>query len=292
MIGVCVASSMESDPPDHSQSIAMNIQFVPLLSVMRELYRIPRGTPPDFNGLARFHQYLRTIFPHDDSADQLLPLLAMNPMAKDHVTVLLDDLLAMDADGLAARVVAEAASAMSEVPGDFKIGVVIADDRLGGWTNRYDIEFTHRFGDEAIRLREKPKPRPRWFKDDWLTALLWGSEPPTERAVRESVLTVIHRRAYGLQHGLARTLREMLAQEGEVMARAGCVAPVLEADDVEYTREVLAPFLEADNKRTCMECLFGDAPCRTLGFTPRGLSSWAGFALALHDAQLRTNVAP
>jgi hypothetical protein len=32
-----------------------------------------------------------------------------------------------------------------------------------------------------------------------------------------------------------------------------------------------------------MECLFGDEPGRTLGFTPRGLSPWAGLALALHD---------
>jgi hypothetical protein len=31
---------------------------------------------------------------------------------------------------------------------------------------------------------------------------------------------------------------------------------------------------------------FGDAAGRTLGFTPRGLSPWAGLALALHDARL------
>ena len=54
---------------------------------------------------------------------------------------------------------------------------------------------------------------------------------------------------------------------------------------IAYTREVLIPYLDADDMRTCIECLFGDAAGRTLGFTPRGLIPWAGLALALHDAR-------
>jgi hypothetical protein len=77
----------------------------------------------------------------------------------------------------------------------------------------------------------------------------------------------------------------MLAQEGAILARAGCTSPSLDPDDLAYTREVLAPFLDATDMRTAIECLFGDAAGRTLGFTPRGLSPWAGLALALHDAR-------
>ncbi len=69
------------------------------------------------------------------------------------------------------------------------------------------------------------------------------------------------------------------------MALAGCTGPVLDADDIAYTRAVLDPCLDADDMRTAIECLFGDAAARTLGFTPRGLSPWAGLALALHDAR-------
>ena len=87
------------------------------------------------------------------------------------------------------------------------------------------------------------------------------------------------------RHGPARTLREMLAQEGQVMALAGCSGPTLGAEDIAYTREVLIPYLDAEDMRTCMECLFGDAAARTLGFTPQGLSPRAGLALALHDAR-------
>src|SRR5438874_1480882 len=74
---------------------------------------------------------------------------------------------------------------------------------------------------------------------------------------------------YWQRHGPARKLRDRLAQEGHIMALAGCTGPVLDADDM----------------RTAIECLFGDAAGRTLGFTPRGLSPWAGLALALHDAR-------
>src|SRR5262249_16354276 len=145
----------------------MNLDYVPLLRVMRELHDIPRGQPPDFNGMRRFRQYLRTIFPHDESADQLLPLLAMNPMGKDHVAALLDEFLAMDADDIGARVAAEVSARLADVPGDFKAGLVVADDLMGGGTNRYDYEFTLRFGPDYLRSRRSPPERPRWLKDYW-----------------------------------------------------------------------------------------------------------------------------
>jgi hypothetical protein len=78
----------------------------------------------------------------------------------------------------------------------------------------------------------------------------------------------------------------MLAQEGHVLTMAGCAGPALDEEDIAYTREVLAPYLDAEDMRTAIECLFGDEAGRTLGFTPRGLSPWAGLALALHDARL------
>jgi len=270
----------------------MNIDYVPLLRIMRELHDIPRGQPPHFNGMKRFREYLRTIFPRDESADQLLPLLAMNPMGKDHVAVVLDALLALDADTIGARAAAEASARLAEVPGECKAGLVVADDLMGIGTNRYDYEFTMRFGPDNLRTQGPRRERPRWLKDFWIMGLLWSSEAPTERAVREAILTAAHRVAYWHRNGLARTLRDMLAQEGEVLALAGCRGPVLDADDIAYTREVLAPFLDAGDMRTCIECLFGDEAGQTLGFTPRGLSPWAGLALALHDARAAASCGP
>ncbi len=264
----------------------MKLDYVPLLRIMREIQSIPRGQPPDFNGKKRFRHYLRTIFDYDRKICKLPPLLAMNPMAKDHVTALLDAYLALDADGIGARTAAEAATRLADVPGEFKVGLVVCDDLLGGGTNRYADEFAYRFGHNFRSGGSAPK-RPRWLKDWWLQGALWSSEAPTERAVREAILTAAHRVAYMHRHGVARTLREMLAQEGQVMAAAGCGGPTLDADDLAYTREVLVPFLDADDRPTCIACLFGDAAARALEFTPRGLSPWAGLALATGPARRR-----
>jgi hypothetical protein len=188
----------------------INLDYVPLLRIMRELHSILRGQPPDFNGMKRFRQYVRTIFPRDrlgqvrrdENAVYLLPLLAMNPMGKDHVTALLDAYLAMDADGIGARAAAEAAARLADVPGDFKVGLVVADDLMGAGTNRYDCEFAWRFGPRPLPSPSAPPKPPRWLKDFWLQGTLWSSESPSEQGVREGILTAAHRVAYMHQHGL------------------------------------------------------------------------------------------
>jgi hypothetical protein len=253
----------------------MKLDYVPLLQIQRELQGLPRN-------LARFRQYLRTIINYERRHLELPSLLWMNPMGKDHVTALLDGFLALDADRIAARAAAEASARCADVPGEFKATLVMVDDLMGGWTNRYASEFT-------LRFRSGPAPAPeslpRWVDHFWVNGILWSSEPASERAAREAMLTAAYRIAYQHRHGPARTLRDMLAQEGSVMAAAGCTAPVLDEEDIAYTREVLIPYLDATDMRTAIEWLFGDAAGRTLGFTPRGLSLWAGLALALHDAR-------
>jgi hypothetical protein len=253
----------------------MNLEYVPLLQVARGLHALPRNYD-------RFRQYLRTIVSKDGTGLELPPLLLMNPMGKDHVTALLDALLALDADGIAARAAAEASRRLADEPGDCKAALVVADDLMGGWTNRYAAEFSLSFPEGGRSQGEWP----RWAKHFWVTGVLWGSEPASERAVREAILTAAYRAAYWQKHGPARTLRDRLAQEGHVLAMAGCAGPVLDEEDIAYTREVLAPYLDATDMRTAVECLFGDDAGRTLGFTPRGLSPWAGLALALHDARV------
>jgi hypothetical protein len=115
----------------------MNLDYVPLLRVMREIQGIPRGQQPDFNGMKRFRHFVRRIFPRkrsgeiDENAVYLIPLLAINPMAKDHVTELLDAYLAMDADGIGARVAAEVSARLADVPGDFKVCLIVLDDLMG-----------------------------------------------------------------------------------------------------------------------------------------------------------------
>lgn len=244
----------------------MKLEYVPLLHVQRGLYRIPRGSE-------RFRAYLETMV-DPQTRDLELPLVAMNPMGKDHLPTLLDALLELDADGVAARAVADAGPRLAHVEGEFKMTLVVADDAGGGWTNRYFSEFSHRF---------ETKP---YHKRGWLTSLLWTSEAPSAQTVREETLMTLYRAAHIQQHSFAQTLREMLAQEGFAMAMAGCARPALDVDELAYTREVIASYLDAKDQPALMACLFGDKAADSLGYQPLGLSERAGLALALYDVRL------
>jgi hypothetical protein len=246
----------------------MILTYVRLLEQERELYRLPR----DSN---RFKAYLRMTLDLEKERVRL-PLLAMNPMAREHVAEFLDALLALDAERVAEEAMHEAARRVEDVPGSFRVALAVLDDLKGGWTNRYSCEYQHRLS---------PPPPPGQAYLDWLCGWLWVSEPASAETVRQEVLTTIHRFAHIHRHGPARTLGELMTQEGRVMALAGCTQPTLDAEDLEYTRWVLAPLLGATDMRTAIECLYGDAAGNALGFTPRGLSHRAGLALALHDGQ-------
>ena len=105
--------------------------------------------------------------------------------------------------------------------------------------------------------------------------------------VREQTLVSVHRAAHILRHGYAGTLGDMLNQEGQAMAAAGCREPSLEPDDLDYTRRVVGPLRDARDRQTVIACLFGDGTARRLGYRPHGLSARAGLALALADARDR-----
>ena len=252
----------------------MKLSFLPLLQIQRDLYAMPRG-------MERFHEYIKTMT-DPETGDLALPLVAMNPMGKDHVPALIDEYLALGAETIAAAAVADASAAPDVVAHQargktFKVCLVVSDDLKGGWTNRWASEYGHRIEAAAITRR------------GWLTAILWTSEPASAANVREAVLTEIYRSEYLQRHTAPRTLGEMLAQEGYAMARAGCAAPALGEDDLAYTRTVIAPHLTAQDRATVIACMFGDTAANALGYPPQGLTERAGLALALHDARTETS---
>jgi hypothetical protein len=245
----------------------MTLTYLPLLQVQRDLYNLPRG-------MERFNAYIETMV-DPSTRDLKLPLVAMNPMGKDHVPALLDGWMALQADEIASQAVAQVSSTLAHVSGSFRVTLVISDDLKGGWTNRYFSEFSHRFETRAYHRR------------GWVTGILWTSESPAAEAARQAALTSVYRAAHIEQHGYARTLREMLGQEGYAMSAAGCTAPSLDAEDLVYTREVMAQYLDATDQPTVMACLYGDEVARALGYAPLGFTERAGLALALDNARAR-----
>jgi hypothetical protein len=244
----------------------MHIEHVELLKIARDLHDIPRG-------MERFSEYLRLITNDDQSDVRFAPLVAMNPMGREHVAERLDELLAMGAEQIAADAGREAERRLADAPGDFKHGLVVMDDVRGGWTNRYTSDAAGRFPDKI----------PHNVKVGWISTGWWVSETPTPERLRQVVLDSIFRTVYRQQHGLAKTLRQMMAQEGSAQAFAG-MRPTLDDEDIAYSRFVIEPLLDSSDYAVCFAAMYGDNGARTVGYPPLGLSDYAGFAVALADA--------
>ena len=241
------------------------LTVVPMLRQQRDLLDIPRGWD-------RFRRYLAVMI--GDTGDIVLPIQGFNPMSKPHVAAALDALLGLDAEGLAAEAVAEAERRLGLVEVELRVGLVVADDVAGGWTDRELIE--------AHALRRVPTAM---LQRGWLVVTYWASEPVTERKVREEVLSAVYRQLDLRRHGAPRTLRQMMDLEGRALAFAGATGPTLDAEELAYTRAVIEPHHDTDDFPTAFACLFGDAAARRVGYTPQGLSPRAGIALALAEAR-------
>ena len=248
----------------------MKLNLVPLLEIQRELYDVPRGW-------RRFQRYLKTMMGGTD--DIVLPLSVMNPMGQDHVAVTLDALIDLEAEAIAAAAVAAAERRLASVSAHFQIGLVVADDAQGGWTNRYFTETDHRFNNQGL------------IKRGWVTPLFWTSEEPSEDLVRAEVLMSVYRTAYVQHYGWPKTLRQMMLQEGLAAAFAGLRPLALDQDDLTYSREVIHPYLDSTRFPTIFACLYGDRAAKSVGYPALGLPPRAGYAIAL-DQVLQDKIEP
>lgn len=241
----------------------MTLHHVHLLQIQRDLHDIPRG-------MERFNAYLRTM--SNDAGDDVRypPLVFLNPMGREHVAARLDEWIALGGETIAADALQEAASRLPSFPHDFQHGLGIADDVMGGWTNRYSSDASMRFERSALKRR-------------WMASLLWVSETPSAEHMRQLVFQTVYRSWYLLEHGQPNTLRQIMAQEGGAAHFAGYL-PHLDSDDIAYSREVLQPHLDSSDYPICFVGMYGDAAANVLGYPPMGLSERAGFAVALADA--------
>jgi hypothetical protein len=240
----------------------MEITYVPVLATLRDLYAQPRD-------MARFKRYLHTITQGTD--DIVVPIVAANPMAREHVLARVNELLAQGAEEVGAGAAEEAAARLAAVPDQLKASLVLADDVAGGWTNRYLTEAGARFDPRVDRKR------------NFVSTLLWSSEAPTPAEIRQQVLGDLYRAAFRRRHGAAPTLRAMLVQEG-LAARFAGQRPTLPPEALDRARAAIAPLLDEATYPQQFGALYGDEAAVSVGYAPLGLPSRAGFAVALADA--------
>lgn len=236
----------------------MAITFMPLLEEQRALLNTARG-------FERFQQYLDTML--DERGEVRLPLAAFNPMSKPHVAALLDTLIANDAEGTVRAALVEATERLGAATPDVRVGLVIVDDALGGWTNRYLTDMDHRF-DASGEL-----------KRGFATAYIWTGEETTAAMIRAEALSVIYRHCFKRRHGLPRTLREMLTLEGFASLFAGSTHD-LPRDELCRAQAIVAQHLDETAAPTTFPCLYGDEAALAVGYPPLGVPVWGGFAVA------------
>ena len=241
----------------------MSFIHLPLLDIQRELHTMQRG-------MRRFRKYHALITGGTD--DIVVPLGAMNPMARIHQTQMLEHLHTLDAEAIVAAAIEEANRRLPSIEQQVEVGIVAVDDERGGWTNRYFTEMKVCFNLSANLAR------------GWAIVHLWTSETWTPERLRVETLSTIYRAAWALRHGDPRALGEMLAQEGMAARFAGAPLIGLDKEDIDYTREVLMPLRDSTDYPTQLAALFGDEAARSVGYPPLGVSERAGLALARAEA--------
>ena len=91
----------------------MKLSFLPLLQTQRDLYAMPRG-------MERFREYIKTMT-DAETGDLALPLVAMNPMGKDHIPALIDDYIALGAERIAQEAIASATRTIAVASHQFRV---------------------------------------------------------------------------------------------------------------------------------------------------------------------------
>lgn len=243
----------------------MELEFLPLLHVQRDLYAMPRN-------LNRFQAYLKQMVGSSEDDIEFPPLVMMNPMGREHCLDAIDYLVSIGAEAAAAQALIEARERLAGVEGAFKVSLVLADDRMGGWTNRTFAGFAARFPTKDA-LTKRP----------FITVPCWTSETWTADDARRQTLAQVRRVAFVMQHGTPIKLRDRMAQEGTALAFAGLTALTLPDDELAYSRDVIAPHLDASDQPTVFACLFGDEAASEAGYPQLGLSKNAGVEVALAE---------
>jgi hypothetical protein len=120
-------SSKEGD----ARGMMAHVQVIATLATMAEVYRLPRE-----GGAAcpRFKRYLELI-------PSNYALVAYNPMAGPHALETTEQLLAVNAEGVAMEAASEAAN-LCGYPDTITLAVVLCAP--GGWTDRLVTEIEHR----------------------------------------------------------------------------------------------------------------------------------------------------
>ena len=248
----------------------MNVSLTPMLGSLREIYDVDGVMP-------RFQAYLSLML--GDARGEAFPLGVFSPMGRRQPDYL-DALIALGAESIAKDAAEHAAERLASLPENYRLLLVVVDEKPNSWTQRYITDAEWRLQNKYDEMPQNAKPV---GFDRWITVQLWTDVVPTAQYLQQETQASIYRAAYRKYLGEAKTLGAMMHQEGQAMAFAGYKLE-LDDDDLEYSRQVIAPYQQSTDYAICFAALYGDEIARALGYQALGLSPRAGFNVGLADA--------
>ena len=239
-----------------------DIQIVPTLATMADIYRLPReGGAASY----RFRRYVELV-PHNHA------LSAYNPMAGAHALETMEQLLAINAEAMALDAAREAVDRCDYLQ-PITLAVVLCAPGL--WSDRLATEVEHR---TAHRL-----------PSGYGQVLHWTREPPTAEQIRRETIAEAVRVMALAAHGARESVRSLLHREGLAYALGGNPygpPSAADRDAVGDAVEILGSSEELGDKAGI---LYGDAAAAALGWTQAGVAEHGGYRWAVAEAERHIN---
>lgn len=235
-----------------------DIRLMPTLATMADVYRLPREGG---SASPRFRRYLELVTNN-------LSLAAYNPMAGPHALETTGQLLAIDAEAVAAEAARETAD-LCGYADTIAMAVVVCSP--GTWTDRLSTEVEHR------TTRRVPGTG---------LVLHWTREIPTvEQIRREAIAETV--RVMLVTGDRPESVRRLVLREGVAYALGGNPYGPATDEDRQAVAEALEVLGDSAALGDMTAILYGDAAAATLGWASAGIADYGGYRWAVDRARQR-----
>lgn len=237
----------------------MQFEIIPVLSIMEEIYRLPLN--PD-----RFKKYI-ALLNGGDKNRLAVPVGGFNPMAKQAVLDTLLKMKALGAEEIAKQALSEINIKLNPTQKTFKVGLNIADDIGGSWSNKHQTAYESIFKFNGV------------FNYDFCTPYFWMSEEITETLIYERTKNYAWRTVFWLQNGKPKTLEDHLNQE-EFVCKNTETSKTIMSSELENLKHFFDRNKQSTDSDLIFNFFFGDKASSEFGYSIFGVEEVTGFDLA------------
>jgi hypothetical protein len=244
----------------------MTFSLYPILQEIKEFYQNPISGE-------RFVEYLKKL-QGGSKGDMKLPIGGFNPMAKPHLLEKIADLEEINAEALMIDSLNEVNKSISkDVKEEITVVLNLADDLLGGWTNRYTTDFDSKFKINALVNRS------------FCTPYFWTSEHYNAKEVKDRTREYAFRTIYWKQNGRLRTLEDHFLQEVFVAKNSTRKWGAEIGGELVDLLLWLEEHRNSDDYSLIFNFFYGDEACQSLGYPTFGVGELTGFDVARHFSE-------